>query len=333
MGLTATDRSTLTLTLHSTVPLPSGKGQIPRLGLGVCASEECTRSCVSALKAGYRHLDTAQIYNNEREAGDGIRQYLSQNPSAKREDLFVCSKLWETGTPPNSTFSRASAATGVESSLQLLGLEYIDLYLLHTPRPGPKCRYDGYLGLQDMLTAGKVKAIGVSNWAPRHIEELMTHPDIKVLPAVNQVEYHPWNQQKEIYDYCRQKGIVMVAYSPLTQGRRLGDQTIKEIAQKHGKTAAQVVLRWILQKGVVTIPKSDREARIRENADIFDFELDEEDMGKIAKLDEGQKANIGESRITPVWGYVRDTDDQQASGTLSLGNRLLEAHSNNYKLI
>jgi diketogulonate reductase-like aldo/keto reductase len=291
--------STLTpaLTLHSTVPLPSGKGQIPRLGLGVCASAACTPSCVSALKAGYLHLDTAQIYNNERETGEGIRQYLSQNPSAKREDLFICSKLWETGTPPNSTFSRESAIKGVESSLQQLGLEYIDLYLLHTPRPGPKCRHDGYLGLQDMLKAGKVKAIGVSNWAPRHIEELMSHPDVNVLPAVNQVESHPWNQQKEIYDYCKKKGIVMMAYSPLTQGRRLGDEVVKAIAEKHGKTAAQVVLRWILQRGVVTIPKSDRESRIKENADIFDFELDDEDVGKIANLDEGQKANIGKSKI------------------------------------
>jgi diketogulonate reductase-like aldo/keto reductase len=134
-------------------------------------------------------------------------------------------------------------------------LEYIDLYLLHTPRPGPKCRHDGYLGLQDMLKEGKVKAIGVSNWAPRHIEELMTYADIDVFPAVNQVEFHPWNQQKEIYGYCKEKGIVMVAYNPLTQGRRLGDEVIKGIAGKHGKTATQVVLRWILQKGVLTIPK------------------------------------------------------------------------------
>ena len=121
----------------------------------------------------------------------------------------------------------------------------------------------------------------------------MAQPGVEVLPAVNQVEYHPWNQQKEIYEYCQKKGIVMVAYSPLTQGRRLGDQVIKAIGEKHGKSAAQVVLRWILQRGVVTIPKSDRESRIKENADIFDFELDQEDMEKIAKLDEGQKANIG----------------------------------------
>jgi len=121
-----------------------------------------------------------------------------------------------------------------------------------------------------MLRAGKVKAI----------EELMKHPDIDVLPAVNQVEYHPWNQQKEIYDYCKEKGMVVVAYSPLTQGRRLGDEVIKEIAEKHGKTPAQVVMRWILQRGVVMILKSDKESRIRENADIFDFELDEEDLGK-----------------------------------------------------
>jgi diketogulonate reductase-like aldo/keto reductase len=295
--MASTSTSTSALTLHSTVPLCSGEGHIPRLGLGVCASAACTPSCVSALNTGYLHLDTAQIYNNERETGEGIRQYLSQNPSAKREDLFICSKLWETGTPPNSTFSRESAIKGVESSLQLLGLEYIDLYLLHTPRPGPKCRHDGYLGLQDMLKEGKVKAIGVSNWAPRHVEELMSHPDVNVLPAVNQVESHPWNQQKEIYEYCKNKGIVMVAYSPLTQGRRLGDEVIKSIADKHGKTAAQVVLRWILQRGVVTIPKSDRESRIKENADIFDFELDDQDIGKIANLDEGQKANIGKSNM------------------------------------
>ena len=293
MASTATATSTSPLTLHSTVPLPSGTGHIPRLGLGVCASAACTHSCVSALKAGYLHLDTAQIYHNQRETGEGIRQYLSQTPPAKRQDLFICSKLWETGTPPNSTFSRESAIKGVESSLSLLGLEYIDLYLLHTPRPGPKCRLEGYLGLQDMLRAGKVKAIGVSNWAPRHIEELMAQPGVEVLPAVNQVEYHPWNQQKEIYEYCKKKGIVMVAYSPLTQGRRLGDGVIKGIAERHSKSAAQVILRWILQRGVVTIPKSDRESRIKENADIFDFELDEEDMGKIANLDEGQKANIG----------------------------------------
>jgi diketogulonate reductase-like aldo/keto reductase len=293
--MASTSISTSSLTLHSTLPLPSGKGQIPRLGLGVCASAACTPSCVSALKVGYIHLDTAQIYGNERETGEGIRQYLSQTPSAKREDLFICSKLWETGTPPNSTFSRESAIKGVESSLQLLGLEYIDLYLIHTPRPGPKSRLDGYLGLQDMLKAGKVKAIGVSNWAPRHIEELMAYPEVEVLPAVNQVECHPWNQQKEIYEYCKKKGIVMVAYSPLTQGRRLGDDVIKGIAEKHGKSAAQVVLRWILQRGMATIPKSDRDSRIRENADIFDFELDEEDLAKIDKLDEGQKANIGKS--------------------------------------
>ena len=301
--MASTSISTSSLTLHSTLPLPSGKGQIPRLGLGVCASAACTPSCVSALKAGYIHLDTAQIYGNERETGEGIQQYLVQTPSAKREDLFICSKLWETGTPPNSTFSCESAIKGVKSSLQLLGLGYIDLYLLHTPRPGPKSRLDGYLGLQDMLKAGKVKAIGVSNWAPRHIEELMAHPQVEVLPAVNQVECHPWNQQKEIYEYCKKKGIVMVAYSPLTQGKRLGDEVIKGVAEKHGKSAAQVVLRWILQRGMVTIPKSDRESRIRENADVFDFELDEEDLARIAKLDEGQKANIGKSTASGLEAF------------------------------
>lgn len=307
------------LTLESRLPLDGGNDAfIPVLGLGVCVSTRCEQSILTALQAGYRHVDTAQIYYNETETGLAVNKFLAQNPAVKRADIFVCSKLWETDlsrpdmpksfdelcsggewplnslTAGHTIYSQAGAVEGVERSLKASGLDYFDLYLLHNPRPGPKARLEAWLGLQKSLEAGKVKAIGVSNWAPRHIEALSVGAGVRVLPAVNQVEFHPWNQQREILDYCNKKGIVVVGYSPLTQGKRLGDRVIAKIAEKHTKTPAQVVLRWCLQKGVVVIPKSDREERINENKGLFGWTLDLEDMEEIAKLDEGQKGNLGE---------------------------------------
>lgn len=194
----------------------------------------------------------------------------------------------------HTTYSQAGAVQGLDRSLKAAGLDYFDLYLLHNPRPGPKARVEAWLGLQQALKAGKVKAIGVSNWAPRHIDALMEHPEVNVLPASNQIELHPWNQQRTLVEYCRSKGIVVTAYSPLTQGKRLGDPVIGKIAEKVNKTPAQVVLRWCLQLGIVVIPKSDREVRIVENKELFGWELDADDMSKIAELDEGQKGNLGE---------------------------------------
>lgn len=306
------------LTLESKLSLPSAQVQIPVLGLGVCVSTKCEQSILSALEAGYRHIDTAQIYFNEKETGSAVTKFLAQNPNVKRSDIFVCSKLWETDIsrpdmpttwdefvggknwPVNSleaghtAYSRAGASKGLEHSLQASGLDYLDLYLLHNPRPGQGPRLEAWLGLQDAFKAGKVKAIGVSNWTPQHIDQIMAHPEVDVLPAVNQIEFQPWNQQRVIVDYCRKKGIVVVAYSPLTQGKRLGDPTIGKIAEKNSKTPAQVVLRWCLQMGVVVIPKSDREERINENKGLFGWELDEEDMEQIAKLDRGQEGNLGD---------------------------------------
>lgn len=306
------------LTLESRLPLPSSDAKIPVLGLGVCVSSRCEESVLSALKQGYRSVDTAQIYYNERETGSAVNKFLSQNPSVKRSDIFVCSKLWEVDLsrsdmpasfdelcnagpwPLNSleaghtTYSKEAALEGINKSLKTSGLEYLDLYLLHNPRPGAEARHQAWLGLQEALKSGKAKAIGVSNWSPEHIDDLMAHSDVDILPAVNQIEFHPWNQQRVIMDYCRSKGIVVTAYSPLTQGKRLGDPVIKKIAEKHGKTAAQIVLRWCLQMGISIIPKSDRDARIAENSDVFGWSLDSEDMSEIEKLDEGQKGNIGE---------------------------------------
>lgn len=306
------------LTLDSKLPLPSSDTQIPVLGLGVCVSSRCEQSVLSALEQGYRSIDTAQIYYNEHETGSAVNKFLSQNSSVKRSDIFVCSKLWEVDLsrsdmpksfdelcngrpwPVNSleaghtTYSRSGAIAGVDKSLKASGLDYFDLYLLHNPRPGPAARHEAWLGLQEALKSGKVRAIGVSNWSPQHIDALMAHSDVDVLPSVNQIEFHPWNQQRVILGYCRAKGIVVTAYSPLTQGKRLGDPVIKKIADKHGKTAAQTVLRWCLQMGISIIPKSDREARIAENASVFGWSLDNEDMAEVEKLDEGQKGNVGE---------------------------------------
>lgn len=172
-------------------------------------------------------------------------------------------------------------------------LGYLDLYLIHNPRSGPTGRHQAWLGLQQALKEKKVKSIGVSNFTPEHLEQLISGEGVTVKPSVNQIEYHPWNQQKSIVEYCKKEGIAVQAYSPLTQGKNLDDPRIAEIAKKHGKSAAQVVLRWVLQQGVIAIPKSENPGRIKENAEIYDFSLDDEDLAKIAKLDRGQDGNVG----------------------------------------
>jgi diketogulonate reductase-like aldo/keto reductase len=272
----------MALTLTSTLPLSSG-ASIPILGFGTCESLACTSAALAALQNGYIHIDTAQIYQNETETGAAIAQ--SKIPHSK---LFVCSKLWE------DMYGRDGALEGVAQSRKKLGLDTIDLYLLHTPRPGRKARHESWLGLQDAVERGWVKTIGASNWAPKHFEQLMGEEGVHVKPAVNQIEFHPWNQQREIRKWCKANGIVVVAYSPLTQGRRLGDPVILKVAERYSKTPAQVVLRWCLQRDVVIIPKSDKESRIIENSGVFGWELKDEDVSLIDSLDEGQMGNVGE---------------------------------------
>jgi len=270
------------LQMTSTLPLRSGHS-MPILGFGTCASATCTESALTALHNSYTHLDTAQIYGNEAETGAAITQ-SGLDPSG----VFVCSKLWE------DMYTRPKALEGVRASLEKLGLDVIDLYLLHTPRPGRQARTQAWLGLQDAVRQGLVRSIGVSNWAPRHIEQLMGEEGVEWGPVCNQIELHPWNQQRELVAYCRERGIVVVAYSPLTQGRRLHDETIGRLAAKYDRTPAQIVLRWALQKGLVVIPKSDREARIVENKQLFGWHLAADDCRLIDGLDEGQRANVGE---------------------------------------
>ncbi|KAG8531865.1 uncharacterized protein KY384_003501 [Bacidia gigantensis] len=182
--------------------------------------------------------------------------------------------------------------TSVEKSRYALQLDYIDLYLVHSPLAGASGRHEAWLALQDAVKEGKVKSIGVSNFSPAHIEQLLKSEGVYIQPAVNQIEMHPWNQQKEIVAYCKKEGIVVQAHTPLTQGKKLGDPMICGIAKKHGKTAAQVVLRWLLQQDVVAIPKSENPGRIKENADIHDFTLDQKDLDLIATLDQGQNGSV-----------------------------------------
>jgi methylglyoxal/glyoxal reductase len=261
------------LTLQSTVKLNNGV-ELPRLGLGVFRAPrgEVTRQAVlSALAAGYRHIDTARIYGNERDVGAAVRE-----SGLPREDIFVTTKLW------NEDQGHDSALRACERSLKDLGLEYVDLYLVHWPVPGR--RLESWRALEKLLADGKCRAIGVSNFLEHHLEELLGKA--RVVPAVNQVEQHPFLHQPSLLRYCADKGIAVEAYSPLTKGMRLGDPRVVELARKYGKSPAQVLIRWCLEHGLVVIPKSVHAERIRENASVFDFSFSPEDLRRLDGMNE-----------------------------------------------
>lgn len=261
------------LTLQSTVKLNNGV-ELPRLGLGVFRAPrgEVTRQAVlAALAAGYRHIDTARIYGNERDVGAAVR-----GSGLPREDIFVTTKLW------NEDQGYDSALRACERSLKDLGLEYVDLYLVHWPVPGR--RLESWRALEKLLAEGKCRAIGVSNFLEHHLDELLGKA--RVVPAVNQVEQHPFLYQPALLRYCADKGIAVEAYSPLTKGLRLGDPRVVELARKYGKSPAQVLIRWCLEHGLVVIPKSVHAERIRENASVFDFSLSPEDLRRLDGLNE-----------------------------------------------
>ncbi len=251
--------------------------EMPRLGLGVFRTRQGaeTRNAVrEALAAGYRLVDTAALYGNEREVGEAIRA-----SGLPREEVFVTTKLW------NSDHGYDPALRAFDESLAALGLDYVDLYLIHWPVPG--LRFDSWRALETLLADGRCRAIGVSNYTIAHLTGLLEASD--TLPAVNQVEFHPFLFQRELLDFCRAKGVQLEAYSPLAKAARLQDPQIDRIARRHARTPAQVLLRWSLQHDLVVIPKSARRERIRENADVFDFELDAADMRELDALDEGHR--------------------------------------------
>lgn len=263
--------------LQSTTALANGVS-MPWFGLGVFKVEEgdeLVNAIRSAVKFGYRSIDTAAIYGNEGSVGEGIRQALAEN-GLKREELFITSKVW------NADLGYESTLSAYETSLSKLGLDYLDLYLIHWPVAG---KYkDAWRALEKLYKDGRVKAIGVSNFQIHHLKDLIE--DAEITPMVNQVEFHPHLTQKELLVYTKEQGIQLEAWSPLMQGQLLDDPTLTEIAGQHGKSVAQIILRWDLQHGVVTIPKSTKEKRIIENASIFDFELSQADMDRIDGLNQ-----------------------------------------------
>ncbi|PFC86329.1 aldo/keto reductase [Bacillus anthracis] len=255
--------------------------EMPWFGLGVFKVEEgpeLVEAVKSAIKAGYRSIDTAAIYGNEKAVGEGIRAGIEAT-GISREDLFITSKVWNADQGYETTIG------AYEESLKKLGLDYLDLYLVHWPSEG---KYkDTWRALETLYKEKRVRAIGVSNFQIHHLQDVMKDAEIK--PMINQVEYHPRLTQKELQAFCKEQGIQMEAWSPLMQGQLLDNETLQEIAEKHGKTTAQVILRWDLQNGVITIPKSTKEHRIIANADVFNFELTKEDMEKIDALNQNHR--------------------------------------------
>jgi diketogulonate reductase-like aldo/keto reductase len=263
------------LSIDSTVELLNGV-EMPRLGLGVWRAQdgrETESAIAAALKAGYRGIDTASMYKNERSVGQAIR-----DSGISRDTIFVATKVWN----DEQGYDRTLKA--FEGSLERLGMDYADLYLVHWPVTD---QYkETYRALEKLYDQGLVRAIGVSNFNIHHLEDLMG--SCKIKPMVNQVEFHPLHTQKKLLAFCRKEGIQLQSWRPLMQGR-LDLPLIGELALKYGKTPAQVILRWHLQLGVVTIPKSVNEGRIQENADLFDFELEPEDMNRIDALNENKR--------------------------------------------
>jgi methylglyoxal/glyoxal reductase len=251
--------------------------EMPYFGLGVFQSkegEEVINAVQYALGAGYRHIDTAAIYNNEVGVGKAI-----QLSPVDRKDIFVTSKIW------NSEQGYESTLRAFDKSIERLGFDYLDLYLVHWPVKG---KYkETWRAMEYLYKEGRVRAIGVSNFLKHHLEDLLASAEI--VPMVDQVEFHPYVVQQGLLDYCAENKIQFEAWSPLMQGKILEVKEMALLAEKYNKTPVQIVLRWNLQKDVITIPKSVKKERIESNADIFDFELSKEDMDLIDSLDRNQR--------------------------------------------
>ena len=254
---------------------------IPQLGFGVfqVKPEDTVEAVTTALQTGYRHIDTAEMYGNEKEVGDAVAK-----SGLDRADVFVTTKL------DNDVHLPDDAREAFDVSLEALGFDYVDLFLIHWPLP---TRYDGdfvstWRTLEEFYRDGRARSIGVSNFQPHHIRRL--HAEAEIPPAVNQIEVHPYLTQDDVRAFCAEHQIAVEGWSPIAQGEVLGDPTIREIAERVGKTPAQVVLRWHIERGDIIFPKSVTAARIRENFDIFGFELSGEDVGAISALNKDQRS-------------------------------------------
>ena len=266
------------LSLQSTVKLNNGVS-LPLLGLGVYLmrpGRETYQAVRTALETGYRLVDTASIYKNEEDVGKAVR-----DSGIRREEVFITTKLW------NDDHGYDAAMRAFDASLKRLGLDTIDLYLIHFPVR--HLRHESWRALEKLLESGRTRAIGVSNYTVRHLEELLGRSSVP--PAVNQVEFSPFLYQRDLLEFCRKNRIQIEAYAPLTAGRRLHEPRITAIAKKHGLTNAQVLLRWAIEHGLVVIPKSAHPDRIAGNARIFDFELTKEEVSELDGLHDGFRSS------------------------------------------
>ncbi|MGH3949917.1 MAG: aldo/keto reductase [Pseudonocardiaceae bacterium] len=256
----------------------TGGVTIPQLGYGVfqVPQAETARAVLAALDAGYRSVDTASAYGNEPGVGEAIRQ-----SGISRGDLFVTTKVW------NSDQGYDSTLAAFDKSLSELGVDYIDLYLIHWPLPRRDRYLDTWRAMERVHSDGRARAIGVSNFHVPHLRRLLDAADVP--PAVNQIESHPYLPQAELRAFHTEHGIVTEAWSPLAKGSLLAEQAVTSLAAKYGRTAAQIVLRWHIQLDTVVIPKSVTPSRIRENIDVFDFELADDDLAVLAELDNGER--------------------------------------------
>ena len=251
---------------------------IPQLGFGLykVPAADAARLSRDAIAIGYRHLDTAALYGNEAGVGEAVR-----SAEVPRDELFVASKVWMDDNGYDSTLR------AFDASMQRLGLATLDLYMIHWPVPSTDLYVETWRALVRLQEEGRVQSIGVANFHAHHLERIIG--ETGVAPVVNQVELHPWLPQEELRAFDEAHGIRTEAWSPLARGRVLGTPLLAEIADKHGRTPAQVVLRWHLELGNVVIPKASSPERLRENLDVFDFTLDDEDMAAIATLESGER--------------------------------------------
>ena len=262
------------LKIDSRVTLNDGNS-MPFLGLGVWdakSGKETYHAVIHALKTGYRHIDTAEMYGNEKDVGLAVI-----DSGLAREEIFITTKLWDSG------LGYDHALNSFDASLRKLDLEYVDLYLIHWPGKGS--RQEIWSALERIKTEGRCRSIGVSNFAPKHLKEVLICADAP--PAVNQIEMSPFLQQQKISSFCRKENIHLTGYCPLARGNRFNDPILCRVSEETNKTAAQVMIRWALQSGHTVIPKSVRPQRIEENADVFDFKLSKEQMNILARLEEG----------------------------------------------
>lgn len=253
---------------------------IPQLGLGTykTPADETARVVTEAIELGYRHIDTASLYGNEAGVGQAVRE-----STVARDDLFVTTKVW------NTDQGAAKTAAAFERSLDQLGLDFVDLYLVHWPCPDADLYVDTWRELERIRESGRTRSIGVSNFYPEHLERLRAETDVK--PVLNQIELHPALQQRGVVDYCREHGIEIESWGPLGQGKYplLDEPAVTSAAQAHGKSPAQVVLRWHVQQRFIVFPKSTSAARLAENIDVFDFALSDDEMAAITALESGRR--------------------------------------------